>query len=382
MDERLRQTMATFRGNRRKALQERGAISRGQVLSDVPLIFKDPALMEGIELAPEEIIAALDLEYIAQTRRSALTERWALRSLATAMTGHEINSSLSSLAAVVQRAAEAAPDDSGLRYAKAIVDRFRETLHFVNRFSNPSESKRYGTPMQSLTSVNKEFSRLASSGNFEIEITEAFRTSDAQFNSLLIDFVLVNLIRNAIYWSSQKNDRGRIIVRLDLETRVWIDNEGDERSEAVIRVEDNGPGIANDKREKIFEPEYSGRGSTGIGLHLCRANLEAGYKTIVVDDKPSELGGAVFLIGSKAALLSSASSKDKTIELGLVLESLAVMVEDGNVPELEKWSQIYEEGCGLAMRLTLRGGLSGSERALVTAVDRIADALRAYGRAG
>lgn len=378
MEERLQKAITKFRGNRRNALLARGAIKRGEVLSDVTLIFADPSLMEGIDISPEELIAGLDLDRVTLSRRAAISERWALNSLATAMTGHEINSSLSHLASVVGRAAERDPESRELGYAKDIVNRFRETMHFVNRFSNQHLDSQHGTPMQSLAAVNREFSGLITSGRLKLDLTEAFRTSTMYLNALTLDFVLVNLIRNSCYWSSTKNGRGsEIIVRLDAEVRSYVDRDGETQAETVLRIEDNGPGIQPDKRERIFDPEFSGRRSSGIGLHLCRSNLEANYMTIVLDENPSDLGGATFLIGAKRVLQPDAR-QDKMPELSITIDNLAGMVEDGKVAELEKWSEIYEEACGLAMRLRIRGAKADCEKRLISAVDRISDVMRGY----
>jgi signal transduction histidine kinase len=48
-----------------------------------------------------------------------------------------------------------------------------------------------------------------------------------------------------------------------------------------VQVEDDGPGIPEDEREKIFEKFYRGRGAgrgdggVGLGLTICRAIVRA-----------------------------------------------------------------------------------------------------------
>lgn len=65
--------------------------------------------------------------------------------------------------------------------------------------------------------------------------------------------------------------------------------------EVVIEVGDDGPGIPEDAREKIFEVFYSSRGGgTGLGLPIARQIVERHGGTIEVDSAPDE--GTVFRI--------------------------------------------------------------------------------------
>ena len=54
--------------------------------------------------------------------------------------------------------------------------------------------------------------------------------------------------------------------------------------EAVIEVEDDGPGIPAEVRARIFEVFYSSRGGgTGLGLPIARQIVERHGATIEVD---------------------------------------------------------------------------------------------------
>jgi two-component system NtrC family sensor kinase len=72
----------------------------------------------------------------------------------------------------------------------------------------------------------------------------------------LIGQVLVNLVVNAAD-AMQGQPDARIALRT-----VRADGH------AVIEVEDNGPGVPSDQREKIFEPFVSTKGASGNGLGL------------------------------------------------------------------------------------------------------------------
>jgi len=77
----------------------------------------------------------------------------------------------------------------------------------------------------------------------------------------LVEQVLVNLIENA---ARAARSLGSPHVRVRVYRR---------RSEAVISVRDNGPGIRPEDQPHVFEPFFTthrGQGGTGLGLALCR----------------------------------------------------------------------------------------------------------------
>ncbi len=84
----------------------------------------------------------------------------------------------------------------------------------------------------------------------------------------LVRRVILNLIHNAIKWSPP----GEMII-----TRAEANGVG----EVIISVLDNGPGVPEDHRERIFErfyqvdPARSGREGTGLGLAICKHIIEA-----------------------------------------------------------------------------------------------------------
>ena len=78
--------------------------------------------------------------------------------------------------------------------------------------------------------------------------------------------------------------------------------------DVVAIVEDQGPGVAADQREAIFErfhsdrPEIAAFGNhSGLGLSIARTIIEAHDGTIDVRDRPSGEPGAMFAIQLPAA---------------------------------------------------------------------------------
>ena len=101
----------------------------------------------------------------------------------------------------------------------------------------------------------------------------------------LIVQVIINLLDNAVKYAPEGST-------------IRIDTAGDGGNVAV-RIADEGPGIPDDRKEKIFDLFYSGGNPTGdsrrglgIGLALCRSIIRAHGGTISVSD--NEPHGAVF----------------------------------------------------------------------------------------
>ena len=65
----------------------------------------------------------------------------------------------------------------------------------------------------------------------------------------------------------------------------------------MVRVEaaEFAPGVTDAARERIFEPFWNGEGSSssGVGLAICRAMIEAQGGSIHVESPPG--GGARFV---------------------------------------------------------------------------------------
>lgn len=101
----------------------------------------------------------------------------------------------------------------------------------------------------------------------------------------LIVQVVINLVNNAIKYTEPGS---HISVEAKQEGK-W----------AVISVADDGPGVPDENKEKLFEMFYSGanrivdsRRSLGLGLSLCKSIVNAHGGTISIRD--NEPHGAVF----------------------------------------------------------------------------------------
>ncbi len=99
--------------------------------------------------------------------------------------------------------------------------------------------------------------------------------------------VLNHLIQNALPFCPQ----GAELIKIEAEELNLSENQG----EIILRVSDNGTGIEEENREKIFEPFFTRRvDGTGLGLAIVKQIVMAHHGTI--EAERSELGGALFTV--------------------------------------------------------------------------------------
>ena len=105
--------------------------------------------------------------------------------------------------------------------------------------------------------------------------------------------VLLNLVLNAgAAIAASPRGAGRIVIRARA-------RDGQVR----IEVEDDGPGVAAEVRDRLFEPFVTTKGlgeGTGLGLAVCRGLVESAGGEIGVD--PSRTPGALFFVVLPAPL--------------------------------------------------------------------------------
>lgn len=75
---------------------------------------------------------------------------------------------------------------------------------------------------------------------------------------------------------------------------VRVSLDAGENGMVSARVRDHGPGVSEDAISHIFEPFYSGRGSTGLGLSVCLGIVRAHEGEIFAENHPG--GGAVLTV--------------------------------------------------------------------------------------
>lgn len=99
--------------------------------------------------------------------------------------------------------------------------------------------------------------------------------------------VLLNLLKNAL--DAAPHDRGRVLLALRADSR-----------EVKVSVLDNGPGVAEELRERIFAPFYTTKeNGSGLGLAIVRRLMEMAGGFVHCDGLAAE--GGCFLVCWPAA---------------------------------------------------------------------------------
>ena len=169
---------------------------------------------------------------------------------------------------------------------------------------------------------------------------------------------LTNLLHNAQHVLADWPGERRARIRAARE-------EGDSGPRVVIDVEDSGPGLAPDLRERVFEPFFTtkplGEG-TGLGLSIAQEIVEVHGGSLEAGDSP--LGGALFRI-RLPALAGADAGEDavpETMDSAVMSQlpgrdageqrALRVLVIDDEAPLQQALKRVLEYlGCEVVIAL-------------------------------
>ena len=177
-------------------------------------------------------------------------------------------------------------EDEGIadvRQAMQTIQRRSEgLLHFVDSYRNLTHLP---PPQFQIVPVAELFDRVSRLMRPQLEEGKVAFLVDIEPQSLAlaadaeqIEQVLINLLRNAMQ-----------AVAGQTAARIWLKAGMDGRGHVLVEVIDDGPGIVEEAREKIFIPFFTTRqDGSGIGLSLCRQIMRLHRGTIFVRSKPDE----------------------------------------------------------------------------------------------
>jgi two-component system, NtrC family, sensor kinase len=239
-----------------------------------------------------ELSAARERESSEQfelARVSRLTTMGAM----TASIAHEINQPLAAIAANA---------NAGLRWLSRPTPDIDEVHAALKRINN--DAHRASEVIQSVRSIFKKAPQQGALVDVNGVIEEVLSLVHAELISshvsirsdLLQDLpkvradrvqlqqVILNLITNAIEAMGSAEGRQRLLI---------VTSQRQEPSSVLVTVQDNGPGIDPDARDRIFDAFFSTKSSgMGMGLFICRSIVEAHGGHLWAT--PAEPGGTIF----------------------------------------------------------------------------------------
>mgnify|MGYP005840131339 CR=1 FL=1 len=256
---------------REKKLREKYRILSEKLEKSYAKLHEDSATLIELE---EQLSASQKLSALGQLSASL---------------AHEIKNPLSSIKGTAEILLEEFSEEHPKREFGEIlireVDRLNVTVNEVLQFSRGREVTGNDQPAEQLAEVLARVGRLLENFirkkriSFSVQLdpeAETFRTESSRMTQ-----VFLNLVLNAI---DAVAEEGIIEVAV-----------AKEKNGIQATIADNGPGIPEDERDKVFKPFYTDKEEgTGLGLSISSKIVESLGGSMTVGT--SRYGGAAFII--------------------------------------------------------------------------------------
>ena len=222
-----------------------------------------------------------DLKRLQEFRLRA--ERLEAVAALSASLAHEIRNPLAAIrSAVEQLARSVGPDEDEQTLARLVLRESERLNRLLNEFLDFSRVRASKFERLDLTDLVRDAARIVgehpAARGVEITLSGGPVELDADID--LLNRLVSNLMLNAV---QALDGQGRV------EVSVGMARPGEGPGGAVERpvklvVRDNGPGIPDAVRERLFEPFVTGRqGGTGLGLAIVQRAVSAHRGVILVD---------------------------------------------------------------------------------------------------
>jgi two-component system nitrogen regulation sensor histidine kinase GlnL len=244
---------------------------------------------------PDHVVVMLQERTIADKMDRQLTHRGAARSVTAlaAMLAHEIKNPLSGIRGAAQLLERELDRPPLIEYTQVIIGEADRLQSLVNRLLTPHRLPTYRRSniheilVRVKGVVQAEFPHVSFNLDFDASLPE-FDADSEQLQQAVL-----NIVRNAAQALSGTTADPRIRMVTRVARYVTLARRR-HRLALALSIEDNGPGIPESIRDRIFYPLVSGReGGTGLGLTLAQTFIAQHGGTIECE---SRLGRTVFSI--------------------------------------------------------------------------------------
>lgn len=232
-----------------------------------------------------EMVDQLDL----YTRRLARSEREGAWRTMARQVAHEINNPLTPMKLTIQQLQRVKDtdrfDELFSRATTMLIEQIDNLSRIATSFSSFARLPQVQTSVVDIAQRLTAAIALSANNTHNIPIRYVGPDSGVLVyaDGEQIGQVFTNIFRNALQAIGDRQG-GDIIVRL---TDPYVDTAG-RLNEVEISISDNGPGIPEEVREKIFVPEFTTKsGGTGLGLTISKNIVEGsdGRISFITSDK-------------------------------------------------------------------------------------------------
>ena len=247
----------------------------------------DQVLVEMIEIEQQ---TRLDREERALDQATASKEL--VRNLA-----HEIKNPLGGIRGAAQLLAMELPSRELTEYTNVIIHEADRLQALVDRLLAPHRKPHVVGDVNIHEVCERVRSLIGAEHPRGLVVQRDYDTSIPEFRGDREQLIqaLLNIVQNATQALAERIADGdaRIVLRTRVARQVTV---GKHRTRLALElhVEDNGPGIPDALRERIFHPLVSGReGGSGLGLTLAQTFVQQHHGTVTCTSVP---GRTVFTI--------------------------------------------------------------------------------------
>ncbi|MEW5895057.1 MAG: ATP-binding protein [Candidatus Omnitrophota bacterium] len=249
-------------------------------------------LIDGNDISEEEKIQQEAADYRqqiqAKTEEALKSKRLVDLGTLASTVSHELRNPLSTMQIAVHNIKRKIHDEAIEKNLEAIENKIVDSGRIINNllaYSRLNSPQYQNVSLCSIVheAVNNLKERSRHEDNLEIKEVCSCETQDMiDIDPDLMRQVFLNVLNNAMDAVSPIN--GKIRVSIDCVNK-----------NAVIKISDNGSGIAEQEKEKIFEPFFTRKlKGTGLGLSVTRNIVEMHHGKIEVDSREGD--GTTFVI--------------------------------------------------------------------------------------
>lgn len=199
-----------------------------------------------------------------------------------------------------------APDeiDEDIRIITEEIDRIARLLKQLSEFSAKKDDVREDVDVNSILSDIVRLMRgaLAEKSNIDFQADLASNLPKVFANRNGLKQVFINLLKNAV---EALAGEGRLLVKTQYfrisPTALSGTDGGLPQGYVVVTIQDDGPGISDELKEKIFDPYVSSKGGShsGLGLSIAYHLIQSFNGAMTCESEPGK--GTLFRIDLPAS---------------------------------------------------------------------------------